>query len=114
LLVVETMKAGAVDCIEKPFDSQVLVEMVRTALAARSDEREQRAAEIRSRIESLSEQERQVLDSLMAGKSNKIIAHDLSLSTRTVEGYRANVMAKMQARNLSALIRMVLSIKHEA
>jgi two-component system response regulator FixJ len=106
-LVVETMKAGAVDCIEKPFDGQVLVDMVRTALAHQYDE--QRAAEIRTRIQSLSERERQVLDGLVAGKSNKIIAHDFSLSSRSVEGYRANVMAKMQAQNLSALIRMVLS-----
>ena len=61
----------------------------------------------------LSQRERQVLDGLVAGKLNKIIAHDLSLSTRTVEGYRASVMAKMQAQNLSGLIRMVLSSNHE-
>ena len=70
-------------------------------------ERGQRSAEIRGRLESLSERERQVLDGLVAGKSNKIIAHDLNLSARTVEGYRASVMVKMQAHSLSALIRMV-------
>jgi two-component system response regulator FixJ len=110
-LAVEAMKAGAVDFIEKPFDNQVLVRAVEAALARQIDERErgQRSAEVRSRLELLSERERQVLDGLVAGKSNKIIAHDLNLSTRTVEGYRANVMAKMQAHSLSALIRMVLS-----
>jgi two-component system response regulator FixJ len=110
-LAVEAMKAGAVDFIEKPFDNQALVTAVKSALARQHDERErgQRAAEVRMRLDSLSERERQVLDGLVAGKSNKIIAYDLNLSARTVEGYRANVMAKMQAHSLSALIRMVLS-----
>jgi two-component system response regulator FixJ len=111
-LAVEAMKAGAVDFIEKPFDNQVLVGAVRSALARQNNERERdlRTAEIRNRLESLSERERQVLDGLVAGKSNKIIAFDLNLSTRTVEGYRAGVMAKMQAHSLSALIRMALSL----
>jgi two-component system response regulator FixJ len=110
-LAVEAMKAGAVDFIEKPFDNQVLVRAVKAALARQNNERErgQRSVEIRSRLDSLSERERQVLDGLVAGKSNKIIAYDLNLSARTVEGYRASVMAKMQAHSLSALIRMVLS-----
>ena len=111
-LAVEAMKAGAVDFIEKPFDNQMLIHAVRKALARQNDERErgQRSAETRSRMESLSDRERQVLDGLVAGKSNKIIAYDLNLSARTVEGYRAAVMAKMQAHSLSALIRMVLSV----
>jgi two-component system response regulator FixJ len=110
-LAVEAMKAGAVDFIEKPFDNQALIRAVKSALARQSDERErdQRSAEIRGRLESLSERERQVLDGLVAGKSNKIIAYDLNLSVRTVEGYRASMMVKMQAHSLSALIRMVLS-----
>jgi two-component system response regulator FixJ len=109
-LAVEAMKAGAVDFIEKPFDNKVLISAVKSALARHSDERgrSQRSAEVRHRVDSLSERERQVLDGLVAGKSNKIIAHDLNLSTRTVEGYRASVMAKMHAHSLSALIRMVL------
>jgi two-component system response regulator FixJ len=109
-LAVEAMKAGAVDFIEKPFDNKVLVSAVKSALARQNDERErgQRSAEIRGRMDLLSERERQVLDGLVAGKSNKIIAYDLNLSARTVEGYRASVMAKMQAHSLSGLIRMVL------
>ena len=110
-LAVEAMKAGAVDFVEKPFDNEVLLEAIRAALDRQRGERErgQRSAEVRHRLENLSERERQVLDGLVAGKSNKIIAHDLSLSTRTIEGYRASVMAKMQAHSLSALIRMVLA-----
>jgi len=110
-LAVEAMKAGAVDFLEKPFENQVLVTAVRVALT-RSHDR-QHWAEIRSRMQSLSQRERQVLDGLVAGKLNKTIAHDLSLSTRTVEDYRTSVMAKMQAQNLSGLIRMVLSSNHE-
>jgi two-component system, LuxR family, response regulator FixJ len=110
-LAVEAMKAGAIDFIEKPFDNEVLIKAIRSTLARRRDEheREQHASELRGRLELLTERERQVLDGLVAGKPNKIIAHDLNLSIRTVEGYRASVMAKMQAHSLSALIRMVLS-----
>ena len=68
------------------------------------------AAEIQSRLEALSERERQVLDGLVAGKANKVIAYDLGISPRTVEIYRANVMAKMQAKSLSELVRLTLFI----
>ena len=64
--------------------------------------------EIRQRLQSLSERERQVLEGLVAGKANKVIAFDLDISPRTVEIYRANVMTKMQARSLSELVRFVL------
>ena len=64
--------------------------------------------EIRQRLQSLSERERQVLDGLVAGKANKVIAFDLDISPRTVEIYRANAMTKMQARSLSELVRFVL------
>ena len=109
-LAVEAMKAGAVDFIEKPFDDDVLIAAIKTALARRAGDRERnaRAAEIRDRLKLLSERERQVMDGLIAGKPNKIIAYDLGISARTVEIYRANVMAKMQADSLSALVRMAL------
>lgn len=109
-LAVEAMKAGAVDFIEKPFDDKVLLAAIRAALAQRSSDRERGAhvEEVRTRLRSLSERERQVLDGLVAGKPNKIIAHDLGISARTVEIYRANVMSKMQADSLSALVRMAL------
>jgi two-component system response regulator FixJ len=109
-LAVEAMKAGAVDFIEKPFDDEHLLSTIRSALARHEGDRERgsKAAEIRSRLALLSERERQVLDGLVAGKPNKVIAYDLGISARTVEIYRANVMTKMQADSLSGLVRMVL------
>jgi len=109
-LAVEAMKAGAIDFIEKPFDEEVLVTAIKAALARRAGDRARDAqgAEVRERMKLLSQRERQVLDGLVAGKPNKIIAHDLGISARTVEIYRANVMTKMQADSLSALVRMAL------
>lgn len=109
-LAVEAMKAGAVDFIEKPFDDELLLRSIRQALAQRKAEAASgsNAAAVRVRLKLLSERERQVLDGLVAGKANKVIAYDLGISARTVEIYRANVMTKMQADSLSALVRMVL------
>ena len=109
-LAVEAMKAGAVDFIEKPFDDEVLLSAVRAALArqARASERDARTLEIQGRLRRLSEREREVLDRLVAGKANKVIAFELGISPRTVEVYRANVMTKMEADSLSELVRMAL------
>jgi two-component system response regulator FixJ len=109
-LAVEAMKAGAVDFIEKPIDDDLLIRAIKSALARvrKDSERDSAASEVRSRLELLSERERQVLQGLVAGKPNKIIAYDLGISPRTVEIYRANVMTKMQADSLSALVRMAL------
>ena len=109
-LAVEAMKAGALDFIEKPFDDEVMLAAIKTALARRSSDLERGSAtsEIQSRLDLLSERERQVLDGLVAGKPNKIIAYDLGISARTIEIYRANVMTKMRADSLSALVRMAL------
>lgn len=109
-LAVEAMKAGAADFIEKPFDDDVLIGAIRSALASRVEDAkgEARAAEVRGRLALLSSREREVLDGLVAGKPNKIIAYDLGISPRTVEVYRANLMTKMQADSLSDLVRMVL------
>ena len=109
-LAVEAMKAGAVDFIEKPFDDEVLIAAIRSALARKRQQSalDPAAARVLERLKLLSERERQVLDGLVAGKPNKIIAYDLGISPRTVEIYRANVMTKMQADSLSALVRMAL------
>jgi two-component system response regulator FixJ len=109
-LAVEAMKAGVADFIEKPFDDDRLLSAVRSALERSSGiqagEAERRQVE--QRLCELSQRERQVLDGLIEGKPNKIIAYDLGISARTVEIYRANVMTKMQARSLSELVRMAL------
>ena len=112
-LAVEAMKAGVSDFIEKPFDDQQLLSAVRKALdtgrSIAAVEAERR--EIEERIAELSGREREVLDGLVEGKPNKIIAFDLGISARTVEIYRANVMTKMQAKSLSELVRMSMTAR---
>src|SRR5215212_1898257 len=109
-LAVEAMKAWAIDFLEKPFDDDHLLGVIRTALQRQESNAHQgaQAAEAQARVQSLSERERQVLEGLVAGKANKVIAYDLGISPRTVEIYRANVMSKMQAGSLSELVRMAL------
>ena len=109
-LAVEAMKFGALDFLEKPFDDDVLLASVRSALdrSEASAQLETERAEIRARIALLTNREHEVLDGLVAGHPNKIIAFDLSISPRTVEIYRANVMTKMKAGSLSELVRMAL------
>jgi len=110
-LAVEAMKAGAVDFIEKPFDDAVLLGAIRTALEAYSAKEGDSAAkkEAEARLADLSPRERDVLQGLVAGKINKVIAHDLNISPRTVEVYRANLMAKTGARSMSELMRIALA-----
>ena len=109
-LAVEAMKMGATDFLEKPFDDEVLLAAVRSALSRQGNEGKQQAehAEIDARLAALSNREREVLDGLVAGHANKRIAFDLGISPRTVEIYRANLMTKMQAASLSDLVRMAL------
>lgn len=109
---VELMKAGVVDFIEKPFDPNRLIETVRGCLRRLdtvSADR-QRLARITDRLERLTPRERQVFDALIQGQSNKQIALDLTISPRTVEVFRANVMSKMEAESLSDLVQMGLSL----
>ena len=109
-LAVEAMKYGAADFFEKPFDDDALLKAVRSALN-RLEGAAQKIAEraaLNERLATLSARERQVLEGLVAGKPNKIIAFDYDISPRTVEIYRANVMTKMQAASLSELVRMAI------
>jgi two-component system response regulator FixJ len=106
-LAVEAMKAGAVDFIEKPFEEEAILTAVRRALEQGSDENGDEIV-VAAKLATLSERERQVLEGLVAGHPNKAIAHELGISPRTVEVYRANLMAKMQAKSLSELIRMAI------
>ena len=109
-LAVEAMKCGAVDFIEKPFDDEVLLTAIRSALNVQATDAVQKAhqAATREKLASLSNREREVLDGLVAGHPNKTIAYELGISPRTVEIYRANVMTKMEANSLSDLVRMAL------
>jgi len=107
-LAVEAMKAGAIDFIEKPFDQQAILSAVQAALDRGLGRDRGDGPAIAARLASLSARERQVLDGLIAGHPNKTIAHDLGISPRTVEVYRANLMTKMAARSLSELIRMAI------
>jgi len=109
-LAVEAMKAGAADFIEKPFNDETMLTAVRAALARGEavGKRDAERAEIEQRLNSLSGREHEVLLGLVRGHPNKIIAHELGISPRTVEIYRANVMTKMDALSLSDLVRMAL------
>lgn len=110
-LAIEAMKAGVHDFIEKPFDDQTLLTAIRAALAQAQDQqrRHEELSAIRGKLDSLSTREREVLEGLVAGHANKVIAYDLGISPRTVEIYRANVMTKMGAASLSELVRMSLA-----
>lgn len=111
-MAVAAMKAGAVDFIEKPFEDEVLVDAIKRA-ASRLDERPapvEDTSTLRARLRSLSEREQQVLSAVVAGLPNKSIAYDLGISPRTVEVHRANIMSKMQARNLPELVRMSIAM----
>ena len=109
-LAVEAMKLGAVDFLEKPFEGDRLIGMIDAALKMAEPDLKGNAAtrEIQSRIASLTPRERQVMDGLIAGLSNKLIARDYDISPRTIEVYRANVMTKMQAGSLSELVRLAM------
>ena len=106
------MKSGAVDFMEKPFDDEAMLRAVRAALARQGKVREEgrERADIRQRLAALTNREQQVLEGLVAGHANKRIAHDLDISPRTVEIYRAHVMTKMDAASLSELVRMALIV----
>jgi two-component system response regulator FixJ len=109
-LAVEAMKLGAVDFLEKPFEDERIIGMIDVALrqAESNAQGEAMTHGIAARIASLSPRERQVMDGLIAGLSNKLIARDYDISPRTIEVYRANVMTKMQAGSLSELVRMAI------
>ena len=109
-LAVEAMKLGAADFLEKPFEDDRLIGMIEAAVrqAEPAAKSEAVTLDIAARIATLSPRERQVMEGLIAGLSNKLIARDYDISPRTIEVYRANVMTKMQANNLSELVRLAM------
>jgi two-component system, LuxR family, response regulator FixJ len=109
-LAIEAMRLGVSDFIEKPFDDDLLVTSIQGAMQAglALSRRVADRVAILDRIGALSPRETEVLQGLVAGKPNKVIAFDLDISARTVEVHRAHVMMKMNARSLSDLVRMTL------
>jgi RNA polymerase sigma factor (sigma-70 family) len=107
-MAVEAMQKGAVDFIQKPFRDQELLDRIREALATDEERREEQQAhaEVASRLDRLTNREREVFDLVVTGKPNKVIAYELGVSQRTVEIHRARVMEKMQARSLADLVKM--------
>ncbi len=112
-LAVRAMKAGAADFLEKPYDDARLLAAVETVVNGSNEPEpdDGNAAAARARIGLLSPREREVLDGLVDGKMNKMIAYDLGISTRTVEVHRAHVMEKLGARSLSEVVRLALAAK---
>ncbi|MGF1563628.1 MAG: response regulator FixJ [Geminicoccaceae bacterium] len=106
-MAVQAMQQGAVDFIEKPFTDDVITQSIEKALAkaAPAD-----IAEAATRLKTLTPRERDVLEHLVVGQPNKVIAYELGISPRTIEIHRARVMEKMHARSLSHLVRMALAI----
>jgi FixJ family two-component response regulator len=115
-MAVEALHHGAFDFLQKPFRDQDLIDRVQRAMqrdaSARSQLRE--LGQLRSRLESLTEREREVLGLVTRGKANKVMAADLGVSQRTVEIHRARVMEKMQAQSLAQLVRMMIELEQRS
>jgi two-component system, LuxR family, response regulator FixJ len=110
-MAVHALKAGAADFIEKPFDETTLLGSIQRAveLSQATQRHEQEAAEIRLRMDELTQRERKVMVCLAQGKQNKVVALELGISPRTVEIHRARVMEKMAARSLSDIVRAAIA-----
>ncbi len=113
-MAVNAIKEGAFDFIEKPFDHERLIDAIDKATAHGERTRSEQAelTDIAQRAAELSERQRNVMDLVVQGLSNKEIAHDLGISPRTVENYRAWVMEKMGANNLAELVRKALLLQN--
>ena len=113
-MAVETMKKGALDFIQKPFDESALVSVVERMLAhARTAFTDQQQAATREALlAKLTGRESQVLERIVAGRLNKQIADDLGISIKTVEAHRANIMEKMGANTVADLLKVALGSAH--
>lgn len=114
-MAVEAMRSGAVDFLQKPFRDQELLDRINNAMEADREAREElkQQATLRDRFERLTPREKEVMEHVVAGKANKVIAFDLNVSQRTVEIHRARVMEKMQAKSLAHLVRMHMGMAED-
>ena len=112
-MAVRAMKAGAVDFLQKPYNDQTLLDRIQQALELCKVRRRNRRelANLMRNFEQLSPREKEVAESVVAGKANKVIAIELGLSPKTIEVHRANVMVKMQASSLSELVQMWMRMR---
>lgn len=115
-VAVRAMKGGAFDFVEKPINNQSFLEVIQKAVdhSRRYGEERRRWAEVQGRIDRLTSRERDVLEQIVAGKLNKQIAFDLSISERTVEVHRSRIMEKMRAATMADLWKMVVGIQAHA
>jgi FixJ family two-component response regulator len=111
-MAVQAMKEGAFHFIQKPFRDQELLDHINHALQLDRDNRKDLGlrAEVQRRLETLTPREKQVMDLVVEGQANKVVAIDLGLSERTVEIHRAKVMEKMGARSVAHLVKMNLTL----
>ncbi|MDK9559071.1 response regulator FixJ [Marinobacter sp. M216] len=112
-MAVDAMKEGAVDFIQKPYREEALLEKIEAALEQDLEQRKtlDEKQEIIRRVKSLTPREHEIMDRMIAGQANKVIAIELEISQRTVEIHRSRVMHKMGTHSLAHLVRMVLSVK---
>lgn len=112
-MAVEAMQQGAVDFVQKPYREQELLDKIQSAIAQDAENRHelQEVQLIAGRYDDLTPREREVMEMMVDGKANKVIAIDLDISQRTVEIHRARVMEKMSARSLAQLVRMSMAMK---
>jgi len=110
-MAVQALNEGAFDFLEKPLDDDALLDRVEKAVAQDADRRAREAAQahVEEHLDRLTPRERQVMEGMLAGKINKVIGHELDMSTRTVEVHRARVLDKLGVRNASEMVRYVLT-----
>lgn len=112
-MAVQAMKAGAVDFFTKPVNDQVLLECIQSTLSQEVEIESQRLQQdrIQARLTSLTRREREVLEKVVDGKLNKVIAAELNISHKTVEAHRAKMMEKMSVHTIAELVRMVVKVE---
>jgi len=112
-MAVSAVKRGAMDFIEKPFNESEMLELIRNALVLDTQQREadEQQALIYSRLAKLTSREREVMECVIAGKSNKLIADLFGITVKTVEAHRAKVMDKMEANSLAQLVQLVAGLR---